>query len=214
MGRVVVAAQLSSSLAVCRPFVCLTYTPASLTLRLGRAIPSGRLLIVSKKHGCQSSTALRLALHGTPPFIHADLSSECPRQESNLVLDLRTVACVIRHTPRTCYLSVPRRGIEPRLTDSEVCRAIHHTRRACSRVARPGIEPGPTASEAVQCDPHTTGHVLSSRRPDLESNQDQDLRRVLCCPLHHRDTRADDWICTSIIRFTRPAPFSVEPRRH
>ena len=25
--------------------------------------------------------------------------------------------------------------------------------------------------------------------------------------------RADDWICTSIIRFTRPAPFSVEPRR-
>ncbi len=26
--------------------------------------------------------------------------------------------------------------------------------------------------------------------------------------------RADDWICTSIIRFTRPEPFSVEPRRH
>ena len=26
--------------------------------------------------------------------------------------------------------------------------------------------------------------------------------------------RADDWICTSIIRFTRPAPFCVEPRRH
>ena len=25
--------------------------------------------------------------------------------------------------------------------------------------------------------------------------------------------RADDWICTSIIRFTRPAPFLVEPRR-
>ena len=25
---------------------------------------------------------------------------------------------------------------------------------------------------------------------------------------------ADDWIRTSMIRFTRPAPFSVEPRRH
>ena len=25
--------------------------------------------------------------------------------------------------------------------------------------------------------------------------------------------RADDWICTSIIRFTGPAPYSVEPRR-
>ena len=56
-----------------------------------------------------------------------------------------------------------------------------------------------------------TGHVV--KYPDLESNQDQDLRTVLCCPLHHRDKRADDWICTSIIRFTRPAPYSVEPRR-
>ena len=26
--------------------------------------------------------------------------------------------------------------------------------------------------------------------------------------------RADDWICTSISRFTRAEPFSVEPRRH
>ncbi len=48
---------------------------------------------------------------------------------------------------------------------------------------------------------------------DLESNQDLDFRRVPCGPLHYRDTRADDWICTSIIRFTRPAPIWVEPRR-
>ena len=27
----------------------------------------------------------------------------------------------------------------------------------------------------------------TGRHPDLESNQDQDLRRVLCDPLHHRD---------------------------
>lgn len=26
--------------------------------------------------------------------------------------------------------------------------------------------------------------------------------------------RADDWICTSMKRFTRASPFSVEPRRH
>ena len=59
------------------------------------------------------------------------------------------------------------------------------------------------------------GHVLLSyQRPNLESNQDQDLRRVLCCPLHHRDVRADDWICTSIVPLTRRAPFYVEPRRH
>ena len=28
-----------------------------------------------------------------------------------------------------------------------------------------------------------------------------------------RHTRADDWICTSIERFTGPPPFSIEPRR-
>ena len=28
-----------------------------------------------------------------------------------------------------------------------------------------------------------------------------------------RTIRADDWICTSIERFTKPPPFSIEPRR-
>jgi hypothetical protein len=33
-----------------------------------------------------------------------------------------------------------------------------------------------------------SGHVyFSFQRPNLDSNQDQDLRTVLCCPLHHRD---------------------------
>ena len=33
-----------------------------------------------------------------------------------------------------------------------------------------------------------SGHVLFAfQRPNLDSNQDQDLRTVLCCPLHHRD---------------------------
>jgi hypothetical protein len=55
---------------------------------------------------------------------------------------------------------------------------------------------------------------------DPDSNQDQDLRRVRCDPLHHRDqfhlliicsssTRADGWIRTSIILITRQAPFAV-----
>ena len=57
----------------------------------------------------------------------------------------------------------------------------------------------------VPCDPL---HHRDMQYPDLESNQDPDLRRVLCDPLHHRDVtcRADDWTCTSIIRFTGPAP--------
>ena len=64
-------------------------------------------------------------------------------------------------------------------------RAVHHTRKACCRVARPGIEPGPTASEAVMRSNTLTSQIC--QHPDLDSNQDQDLRRVLCCPLHHLD---------------------------
>ena len=97
----------------------------------------------------------------------------------------------IRHTPRTyicCHRSAPCRGIEPRLAVSKTAVLVRHTRKAISiAVSRPGIEPGPATFGGCRCD-----------------------------PLHHRDihARADDWIRTSINRFTRPAPFSVEPRRH
>lgn len=49
--------------------------------------------------------------------------------------------------------------------------------------------------------------------PAWTRSEDQDLRRVLCYPLHHRDPRADDWIRTSFVPLTRRTPFSVEPRR-
>ena len=64
----------------------------------------------------------------------------------------------------------------------------------------------------VLCDPL---HHRDVQHPDLESNQVQGFRKALCDPLHHRDkqTRADDWICTSMERFTGPPPFSIEPRR-
>jgi hypothetical protein len=70
---------------------------------------------------------------------------------------------------------------------------------------------------------------INKRCPRQESNLVFDLRRVACDPPHSenvgqlfqadvsgwkaRPTRADDWIRTSIIRFTRPAPFCFEPRR-
>ena len=100
--------------------------------------------------------------------------------------DLRRVACesaTLRGQFRVISASPRNRTSSCSFED---CRAIRHTRRR-----------------------------IASQYPDLESNQDLDLRRVRCDPLHHRDkfTRADDWICTSIIRFTRPPPFSVEPRR-
>lgn len=43
----------------------------------------------------------------------------------------------------------------------------------------------------LPCDPaHPQG--ISNQYPDLESNQDLDLRRVRCDPLHHRDNRKDE----------------------
>ena len=101
-----------------------------------------------------------------------------------------------RHTPRTIsLLPVPRRGIEPRPAASNaaattgilpVVPAGTLARHIELSVARPGIEPGPAASETAVRSTTLTGHMH----------------------------RADDWICTSIVRFTKPAPFSFEPRRH
>ncbi len=94
----------------------------------------------------------------------------------------------------------------------EDCHAIRHTRRASCRKCLDQELNLDLDLRRVLCDPL---HHRDLQRPDLESNQDQGLRRAPCDPLHHRDrqTRADDWICTSIMRFTGPPPFSVEPRR-
>ena len=106
---------------------------------------------------------------------------QCPRQESNLVFDLRRVACDPQHSENKHSFSAPPRN---RTSSNRfvVCRA---------------------------CPVHLQGNCL-----DQESDLDLDLRRVPCHPLHYRDERADDWIRASIVRFTRPLPFSVEPRRH
>jgi hypothetical protein len=148
----------------------------------------------------------------SPPGIEPDLRASRARVR-------------IRHTPATSFF-VQHPAEESNLVRqirSLPCRPSHSQGVITRSVSRPGLEPGPGhrsawmpigrfgGSNAIR---YTTGTCSCCKRRNLESNQDQDLRRVLCCPLHHRDTRADDWIRTSINRFTRPAPFSVEPRRH
>ena len=114
------------------------------------------------------------------------------------------------HSEDVSY-SAPRRGIEPGH------RAQHG--RAVSRTAmRSGTPAGLSFKRLDQesdldldlrrvlCDPL---HHRDVQYPDPESNLDQGLRSALCDPLHHRDnhqTRADDWIRTSIMRFTKPPP--------
>ena len=115
--------------------------------------------------------------HGTPPFQsfrrQRHPPSQCRCQGSNLIFELRGLACESGTLQRhSC--SAPRRGIEPRLADSKSAVLVHHTCRAS--VSRPGLEPGSGPSESPMLSTAPSGHA-----------------------------RADDWICTSMIRFTGPA---------
>ena len=96
----------------------------------------------------------------------------------------------IRHTPATLFF-VQHPAEESNLVRqirSLPCRPSHSQGVICQSVSRPGLEPGPGPSEGPMLSATPPGHVsLSFQRPNLDSNQDQDLRTVLCCPLHHRD---------------------------
>ena len=112
---------------------------------------------------------------------------QCPRQESNLVFDLRRVACE-SGTPRGHLLSASPTN-RTSSCSFEDCRAVpaHSQGDSLRVISRLGIEPGPGPSEGP----------MRSATPSGQNSP----------------SRADDWIRTSIDRFTRPAPFYVEPRR-
>ncbi len=89
---------------------CTMRTPRPTCVSDGK--PFRRLLIVSKK------TAVRQNCVWTwDTSIHNSVQKKrqkCPRQELNLVLDLRRVACDPAHS-KDNVVSVPRQGVEPRL---------------------------------------------------------------------------------------------------
>ena len=76
--------------------------------------------------------------------------SQCPCQESNLIYDLRRVAC-IHHTPRTISYS----SFNAIATTNHKTPVIAH-----QKVPRRGIEPRPTASKTVMHPPHSRGRFI------------------------------------------------------
>ncbi len=144
-------------------------------------------------------------------------SQKCPRQDSDLVLDLRRVACDPPHSEDVAHLSCEYPAEDSNLVwQLRTLPCVHHTRRAIRRtrieeneapdgsrrrlagsprafMSRPGFEPGPGPSEGPM------RSVTPSRR---------------CRQNLPKERRADGWIRTSIILFTRQAPFCFEPRRH
>jgi hypothetical protein len=95
-------------------------------------------------------------------------SVKCPRQESNLDLNLRRVACP-SSTPRgRKSLSSPPRS----------------RTRAPTAWMRLVVQ-----FRGLLCDPaHSRACV--NQYPELDLNQGLDLRRVQCVPLHHRDMQS------------------------
>ena len=145
--------------------------------------------------------------------------NKCPRQESNLVLDLRRVACesgtlqghvVSKHLARESKerLAVPKTAVLP-----------SHSQGILFRVARPGIEPGPTASEADMRSSTPTGHVFVFSIPTWNRTKTWTLGESRAVRYTIEAYGADDWIRTSMSTpfpelLARAEPFSVEPRRH
>ena len=154
-----------------------------------------------------SRTHFKLLCRQPPCRLAPAPGCQCPRQESNLVFDLRMVACK-SPTLRGHSFQRPTEESNPVLQIRSLpCDPVHLQGKCLDQESNLDLD-----LRRVQCDPL---HHRDIQRPDLESNQGQGLRRAPCDPLHHRDkhTRADDWICTSMMRFTGPPPFSIEPRR-
>ena len=166
------------------------------------------LLVVSLRDAGGSRTHFKLLCRQPPCRLAPASIRKCPRQESNLVFDLRRVACE-SGTPRGQRLSF---STSPRSrTPScrfEVCRA--HPSHSQGEVARPGIEPGLAASEAGVRSGTLTGQMFQYL--DLESNQDLNFRTVPCGPLHYRDMEPTAGFAPASIGLQNRC-LSVRPRR-
>ena len=115
---------------------------------------------------CPESNPLRSGCSRLPCRL-APASCQCPRQESNLVLDLRRVACESSTLQGHVVCQYLTRESNPVLRFRRPP-CVHHTRKACCRVARPGIEPGPTASEAVMRSSTLTSQIQKVSQPGIE----------------------------------------------
>ena len=115
---------------------------------------------------------------------------KCPCQESNLVYDLRRVACV-HHTPRTIIKSHYRGSPSSSLSvgGNPYSPPRNRTSPDCFEGSHASSTPAGQfliRTTAVGLRPRYSLGGLPCFR-SLESNQGLDLRRVPCNPLHYRD---------------------------
>jgi hypothetical protein len=127
----------------------------------------------------------RRLLRGTPSLTHRSAfilhpSQKCPRQESNLVFDLRRVACDPAHSEDFLFF-------EYLAEESNLIRQLRtlpcfrHTREASlsknqTAISRPGVEPGPGASETPMRSFTPSGQLPSTLTPGCPLTLDQRVR--------------------------------------
>jgi hypothetical protein len=85
--------------------------------------------------------------------------TKCPRQELNLVHDLRRVVCESVTLRGPAVHRIPRPGIEPGLAASKTAVRPSHSRGAVGTAPSPGVEPGPRPSEGRMRFRHTPRNV-------------------------------------------------------
>ena len=102
--------------------------------------------------------------------------------------------------------SAPRRGIEPRPAVSTTAML---SGTPAGQVSRPGIGPGPGPSEGSMrsTTPSRRSSPTRSRTWTRALGKSRAIRYTI------GTSRAGDWNCTSICRFTKPVPSGIEPRR-
>ena len=105
--------------------------------------------------------------------------------------------------------SVPSPGIEPGLRRSHSRVLVRHTPRTLRSAPRRGIERASCRFVVCRALRYTRRASVSTRTRTWIWTFG--LSDAILCTIE--TLRADDWIRTSIERFTRPPPFSVEPRR-
>ena len=160
-----------------------THVADRLAWRTGRRAPLARPYHCFQRDAGGSRTHLNRVAGGCRAVWLQRHVIQCPRQESNLVFDLRRVACKSATLRGHVSFSAPPRNRTPSCR-FEVCRAIRHTRRASvSTRNRTWIWTFGGSMRSL--------HHRDIQCPDLESNQDQGLRRALCDPLHHRDVQPE-----------------------
>ncbi len=153
---------------------------------VGERIPSSRSSKTQRRRW--ESNPLEPGCSRSPGRLAPASRNECPRQELNLVHDLRRVVCgsvTLRGRDQDNGRSIPRPGIEPGLAASKTAVRPTHSQGAANPVPSPGVEPGLRPSEGRVRFRHTPRATNRVQQGCKDSNPVGELWRLAALPGAH-----------------------------